>query len=100
MAEMTEAERRKASLSIQMVFQDATASLNPRKRVVETIGEAAVVHGVIRSGEMVAYVSDLMARVGLDPSSRDFYPHQFSGGQRARIGIARAGSQAEDPCLR
>lgn len=90
MAEMTEAERRKASLSIQMVFQDATASLNPRKRVVETIGEAAVVHGVIRSGEMVAYVSDLMARVGLDPSSRDFYPHQFSGGQRARIGIARA----------
>lgn len=89
-ARMSEAERRRASLSVQMVFQDATASLNPRKRVIETIGEAAVVHGVVRAGEMVAYVSDLMARVGLDPASRDLYPHQFSGGQRARIGIARA----------
>ncbi|MGF9694235.1 ABC transporter ATP-binding protein [Rhizobium sp. 0TCS1.26] len=90
MATMKEADRRKASLSVQMVFQDATASLNPRKRVVETIGEAAVVHGIVSSGEAVAYVSDLMARVGLDPASRNLYPHQFSGGQRARIGIARA----------
>lgn len=89
-ATMSEAERRKASLSVQMVFQDATASLNPRKRVMETIGEAAVFHGIIRSSEMTAYVSDIMKRVGLDPASRDLYPHQFSGGQRARIGIARA----------
>ncbi|WP_082453327.1 ABC transporter ATP-binding protein [Rhizobium sp. Leaf262] len=89
-AAMSEAERRKASLSVQMVFQDATASLNPRKRVMETIGEAAVFHGIIRANEMTAYVSDIMKRVGLDPASRDLYPHQFSGGQRARIGIARA----------
>lgn len=89
-ATMSSAERRKTSLSIQMVFQDATASLNPRKRVMEIIGEAAVVHGIIRSSEMPAYVSNIMARVGLDPASRDLYPHQFSGGQRARIGIARA----------
>ncbi|MCY1667410.1 ABC transporter ATP-binding protein [Rhizobium sp. SL86] len=89
-ATMTEPERRKASLSIQMVFQDATASLNPRKRVMEIIGEAAVVHGIIRPRDMPAYVSEIMARVGLDPASRDLYPHQFSGGQRARIGIARA----------
>jgi peptide/nickel transport system ATP-binding protein len=73
-----------------MVFQDATASLNPRKRVMEIIGEAAVVHGIVRACDMPAYVSDIMARVGLDPASRDLYPHQFSGGQRARIGIARA----------
>ncbi|WP_284775196.1 oligopeptide/dipeptide ABC transporter ATP-binding protein [Agrobacterium sp. lyk4-40-TYG-31] len=89
-ATMSEAERRKASLSVQMVFQDATASLNPRKRVMETIGEAAVFHGIIRGSEMTTYVSDIMKRVGLDPASRDLYPHQFSGGQRARIGIARA----------
>lgn len=89
-ASMSEAERRKASLSVQMVFQDATASLNPRKRVVDIIGEAAVVHGIVRPAALETYVCDLMARVGLDPSSRDFYPHQFSGGQRARIGIARA----------
>lgn len=89
-ATMSSAERRKTSRSIQMVFQDATASLNPRKRVMEIIGEAAVVHGMIRASEMPAYVSNIMARVGLDPASRDLYPHQFSGGQRARIGIARA----------
>lgn len=89
-ASMSEQERRKASLSVQMVFQDATASLNPRKRVMETIGEAAVLHGIVKSSEMTKYVGDIMARVGLDPASRDFYPHQFSGGQRARIGIARA----------
>ncbi|MHC1550278.1 ABC transporter ATP-binding protein [Phyllobacterium sp. K27] len=89
-ARISENERKKGNLSVQMVFQDATASLNPRKRVVEIIGEAPVVHGVVSAGGMVRYVSDLMERVGLDPASRDLYPHQFSGGQRARIGIARA----------
>ncbi|MES5099979.1 ABC transporter ATP-binding protein [Agrobacterium sp. BA1120] len=89
-ATMTEAERKRASLSIQMVFQDATAALNPRKRVVDLIGEAAVVHGIIPARDLVSYVSGVMELVGLDPASRDLYPHQFSGGQRARIGIARA----------
>jgi len=83
-------ERRAADLAVQMVFQDPMASLNPRRRVVEIIGEAPVVHGIVPAADMEAYVADVMTRVGLDPSTRRRYPHQFSGGQRARIGIARA----------
>jgi peptide/nickel transport system ATP-binding protein len=83
-------ERRAADLAIQMVFQDPMASLNPRRRVVEIIGEAPVVHGIVKADQMEAYVCEVMTRVGLDPSTRRRYPHQFSGGQRARIGIARA----------
>ena len=75
---------------IQMVFQDPMASLNPRRRVVEIIGEAPVVHGIVAAAEVETYVAEMMNRVGLDPSTRRRYPHQFSGGQRARIGIARA----------
>jgi peptide/nickel transport system ATP-binding protein len=83
-------ERRKVDLSVQMVFQDPMASLNPRRRVVEIIGEAPVVHGLVDASEMESYVAEMMSVVGLDPSTRRRYPHQFSGGQRARIGIARA----------
>ncbi|HEX2554130.1 MAG TPA: oligopeptide/dipeptide ABC transporter ATP-binding protein [Microvirga sp.] len=84
------ADRRAADLAIQMIFQDPMGSLNPRRRVVEIIGEAPVVHGIVPAAEMEAYVVETMAKVGLDPSTRRRYPHQFSGGQRARIGIARA----------
>jgi peptide/nickel transport system ATP-binding protein len=84
------AERRAAQLAVQMIFQDPMASLNPRRRVVEIIGEAPVVHGIVPASGMDAYVCEMMGRVGLDPASRRRYPHQFSGGQRARIGIARA----------
>jgi peptide/nickel transport system ATP-binding protein len=82
--------RRAADLAIQMIFQDPMASLNPRMRVVEIIGEAPAVHGIVSSSQTDAYVAEVMSRVGLDPSTRRRYPHQFSGGQRARIGIARA----------
>jgi oligopeptide/dipeptide ABC transporter ATP-binding protein len=74
----------------QMIFQDPFASLNPRMRVEDIIGEAPRVHGLIKKQELATYVNDLLRRVGLDPSYRRRYPHQFSGGQRARIGIARA----------
>jgi peptide/nickel transport system ATP-binding protein len=73
-----------------MIFQDPMASLNPRMRVSEIVGEAPLVHGVVTRAERPAYVAALLARVGLDPRYADRYPHQFSGGQRARIGIARA----------
>ncbi|MGJ3264656.1 MAG: ABC transporter ATP-binding protein [Salinarimonas sp.] len=89
-AKMSGAARRRADLAVQMIFQDPAASLNPRMRVVEIIGEAPVVHGLISAGEMDAYVCGLMEKVGLDPATRRRYPHQFSGGQRARINIARA----------
>ena len=75
---------------IQMIFQDPFASLNPRMRVAEIVGEAPRVHGIVDRGQVDDYVADLLRRVGLDPAFSRRYPHQFSGGQRARIGIARA----------
>lgn len=82
--------QRAERLAIQMIFQDPFASLNPRLRIEDVIGEAPVVHGLIGREEREAYVADLMARVGLDASAAKRFPHQFSGGQRSRIGIARA----------
>jgi peptide/nickel transport system ATP-binding protein len=79
-----------AALKIQMIFQDPMGSLNPRRRVTDIVGEAPVVHGVVDRAERNDYVEMLLARVGLEPSYRSRFPHQFSGGQRARIGIARA----------
>jgi oligopeptide/dipeptide ABC transporter ATP-binding protein len=82
--------RTRDALKVQMIFQDPLSSLNPRLRVGEIIGEAAVLHGIIRRREMRAYVLELLSRVGLPPEAISRYPHQFSGGQRQRIGIARA----------
>ncbi|BBK37657.1 ABC transporter ATP-binding protein [Allostella sp. ATCC 35155] len=87
---LSAAEARKAALAVQMIFQDPFASLNPRMRVSEIIGEAPRVHGIVSGADADRYVDDVMRRVGLDPSYRRRYPHQFSGGQRQRIGIARA----------
>ncbi len=83
-------DAREAALKIQMVFQDPMSSLNPRLRVREIVGEAPSVHGIAPKREIAAYVDDILEQVGLDPSLAKRYPHQFSGGQRARIGIARA----------
>ena len=75
---------------VQMIFQDPFASLNPRLRVGAAIAEGPLVHGLIERRAADAFVADLLTRVGLDPTLAPRYPHQFSGGQRARIGIARA----------
>jgi peptide/nickel transport system ATP-binding protein len=83
-------EARRAALGVQMVFQDPMSSLNPRKRVSETIAAAPLYHGIIRRAEAADYVAEMLRLVGLDPAIRSRYPHQFSGGQRQRIGIARA----------
>ena len=77
-------------LAVQMIFQDPFASLNPRMRIIDVIGEAPVVHGLIEPKERESYVAEIMHRVGLDASLARRFPHQFSGGQRSRIGIARA----------
>jgi peptide/nickel transport system ATP-binding protein len=87
---MTASEARAMQLEAQMIFQDPYASLNPRYRVEDIIGEAPVVHGMVAAKEKEDYVAQMMQRVGLDPSLSRRFPHQFSGGQRARIGIARA----------
>lgn len=78
------------ALAVQMIFQDPMASLNPRMRIEDIIGEAPVVHGIVDSAGKRDYVAGMMRKVGLDPSVMGRFPHQFSGGQRARIGIARA----------
>jgi peptide/nickel transport system ATP-binding protein len=88
-ADLSAAERRAGQLRTQMVFQNPFASLNPRMRVVDIVGEAPRVHGLI-DGKDGAYVDAQLRRAGLDPALKYRYPHQFSGGQRQRIGIARA----------
>ena len=81
---------RRQQLKMQMIFQDPYASLNPRMRVVNIVGEAPVAHGLVAAKSQPEYVAQQMNRVGLDASLMRRFPHQFSGGQRARIGIARA----------
>jgi len=81
---------RTAKLRRQMIFQDPYASLNPRMKVADIVGEAPQVHGLISRGGFDEYVDEQMRRAGLDPAFKRRYPHQFSGGQRQRIGIARA----------
>jgi peptide/nickel transport system ATP-binding protein len=83
-------ERHAWQLAVQMIFQDPFASLNPRLRVSEIVGEAPRVHGLVPRAGQAAYVAETLSRVGLDPAYASRYPHQFSGGQRQRIGIARA----------
>jgi oligopeptide transport system ATP-binding protein len=75
---------------IQMIFQDPYASLNPRKRVSQIIGEPMEMHGLASGRDVGKRVRDLLDRVGLQAEHGDRYPHEFSGGQRQRIGIARA----------
>jgi len=87
---LSSAKARDVQLRMQMIFQDPYASLNPRMRVVDIVGEAPVVHGLIAARQKVEYVGLQLNRVGLDPTLMRRFPHQFSGGQRARIGIARA----------
>jgi peptide/nickel transport system ATP-binding protein len=90
LADMSPDEARDASLKVQMIFQDPFASLNPRMRVSDIIGEAPRVHGVVQPAEFEGYVEEVLQNCGMDPSFKLRYPHQFSGGQRQRIGIARA----------
>jgi len=75
---------------MQMVFQDPYASLNPRKRIGQIVGEPLRLQGEAKGSELRRQVQELLDRVGLSAEHYDRFPHEFSGGQRQRIGIARA----------
>jgi oligopeptide transport system ATP-binding protein len=75
---------------MQMIFQDPFASLNPRKRVGQIVGDPLRLHGIASGTELRRGVQQLLDRVGLAAEHYNRYPHEFSGGQRQRIGIARA----------
>ena len=76
---------------MQMIFQDPMASLNPRKKISDIIGEGLDIHHICSSRqERAEKISEMLKMVGLSPEHASRYPHQFSGGQRQRVGIARA----------
>ena len=83
-------ELRALRREMQMIFQDPFTSLNPRMTLLDLVGEPLLVHGMKSRQEREARVADLLRRVGLRPEYMRRFPHAFSGGERQRIGIARA----------
>ena len=83
-------ERKAVRREVQMIFQDPSASLDPRMRVGDLVAEPLLIHGIGTREERTANVAELFQRVGLSPDQMERYPHEFSGGQRQRICIARA----------
>src|SRR5919198_888454 len=84
------ADMRPIRRELMMIFQDPYASLNPRKRVGQIVGEALEVHKLGSASETKRRVEELLEVVGLSPEHYNRFPHEFSGGQRQRIGVARA----------
>lgn len=81
----------KLRVQMQMIFQDPMASLNPRKKIKDIIGEGLDIHHSYKNQkEREEKIEAILAKVGLAKEHADRYPHQFSGGQRQRVGIARA----------
>ena len=93
MIDITSADRntlRQLRREMQIVFQDPYASLNPRMRIGEAIGEQLAVHTDLSREQRRQRVGELLEMVGLNPRYSDRFPHEFSGGQRQRVGVARA----------
>ena len=90
LAALSPARLRPLRSQIQIIFQDPYASLNPRMRIRDVIGEALDTHGLARGAARLPRIHELLAQVGLRPEHAERFPHEFSGGQRQRIGIARA----------
>lgn len=90
LAGLSGSELRAARRHLQMVFQDPFASLNPRMKVGEIVGEGLLIHHMGSAAERRDRVVRMLERVGLSQADMQKYPHEFSGGQRQRIGIARA----------
>jgi oligopeptide/dipeptide ABC transporter ATP-binding protein len=88
--DLPRAERRALRRKMGIVFQDPYSSLNPRMNVLQIVGEPLIVHHKLKGANLRGKVVDLLGQVGLKPEQINRYPHQFSGGQRQRLGIARA----------
>jgi oligopeptide/dipeptide ABC transporter ATP-binding protein len=82
-------ELRQLRREMQIIFQDPYASLNPRMKIGDIVGEPLVIHQQGNKNERRERVAELLRRVGLDPAYMNRYAHEFSGGQRQRIGVAR-----------
>jgi oligopeptide transport system ATP-binding protein len=89
-AGMSRRDLRPLRREMQMIFQDPYASLNPRKRVGQIVGDQLKIQKIAGGKELRTRVEGLLERVGLSPEHYNRFPHEFSGGQRQRIGIARA----------
>ncbi|WP_106495915.1 ABC transporter ATP-binding protein [Lentibacillus sp. Marseille-P4043] len=90
-AKKSKKDLKKFNRSMQMIFQDPYASLNPRMTVKDIIAEGLDIHGLVKDKkERLNRVNELLETVGLNADHGNRYPHEFSGGQRQRIGIARA----------
>ena len=88
---MSKSDTEMLRTKMQMIFQDPMASLNPKKKVGEIIGEGLDIHKLYSTKEeRKAKIDAILKKVGLAPEHFERYPHQFSGGQRQRVGIARA----------
>ena len=87
---LSPANLRKRKRDMQIIFQDPYASLDPRMKVVDIVGEPLATHGIAKGNERRERVAELLELVGIGRSQLLRYPHMFSGGQRQRIGIARA----------
>jgi len=87
---LPEKEMRKFRKDMQIIFQDPFASLDPRKRVLNIIGQGLKIHTNLKKNEIKETVLNLLEQVDLQAEHLTRYPHEFSGGQRQRIGIARA----------
>jgi oligopeptide/dipeptide ABC transporter ATP-binding protein len=90
MEELSEKDITKLRRHMQIVFQDPSSTLDPRKRIIDSVAEPLRASGIKNQPEIIARVTESMHAVGLDKSQMRMLPHQFSGGQRQRISIARA----------
>ncbi len=90
LAELNNRELRPFRRDIRMIFQDPFSSLNPRLPILQIVGESLKVNRIASGSELEDRVASLLRRVGLRPEYLRRYPHAFSGGERQRIGIARA----------
>jgi oligopeptide transport system ATP-binding protein len=88
--ELGKSEMQAVRREMQIIFQDPYASLNPRLSILSIISEPLKIHGIGNKTEQKDRVGELLKKVGLDPNYMYRYPHEFSGGQRQRLGIARA----------